>query len=162
MLRAPKAKDAKRVARRLGVLERRLSMRQRAQGKKKAPRKDEYGPSSRWESVADTYPRVEMYIFFLSYQGLAQSASQCIANPEAHIGSRIFASIVFAVVMVGGLVSVARFVLKKVQGERRAVLVRDKKSGYLAWMDRAGAVTNARGYTGFVARNGAMFEVRTS
>ena len=38
------------------------------------------------------------------------------------------------------------------------MLVKDKKSGFRMWVDRASGIGAKRGYTGFVARWGALFE----
>ena len=84
-----------------------------------------------------------------------------MANGEGNTFTRVLAGITFVAVMTCGLLGVASFVLKKVQRETRALLIKNEQ-GFYVWVDRADAYsgTNSHGYTGFTARFGAMFEVR--
>ena len=144
------AKVQRRKARHAHVLEQRLALNRR--GNTRGIKRDgDKGPISRWETIADSYPRLELYAFFLSFQGLAQSTAAAVSNKEGSLGTRIFAAIIFVFVVVCGFLGVAYFVVKKVQAQTRALFIKDRKSGYHVWVDRASALSSKRGYTGFVA-----------
>ena len=122
------AKEQKREARRKEMEDRRRGALQNR------PRD---GPISQWEWVSNTFPRVEMLVFFICYQGLAQSTSAVINSHDenASTGVRVLATFFFVLVVLFGVVWVAFFVRTKIMRQHRAILVKDKVGGYSRWKD---------------------------
>ena len=105
-------------------------------------------------------PRVEILIYFLAFQGLAQSTSAVISSTDEGRSTvaRALAFIFFVAVVVGGLVWVVYFVHLKIDRERRAIYQLDKETGFCRWRDSPPSTDKMKKYTGFCDRYGAMFE----
>ena len=116
------AKHQKRRVRRVNILEDRLRRGGARVGGPPTKRGVRAGhPVSRWESLAHTAPRLELYAFLLTYQGLAQSSTAAVVNGTG--ATRIVAGVFFVGVVLGGLAWVAFFVHKNVVRQRRARVV---------------------------------------
>ena len=101
-------------------------------------------------------------LFFLAYQGMAESSSAVIGNQsESNIVVVAIAWAFFGSVVLFGCYFVGSFVHKKVWREHRAVLRRDSKTNILQWQDAPSSMSNraagANFYSGFVDKYGAMF-----
>ena len=155
-----KAKALQRESARLRVYERRASSASVKSTTK--TRKD--GASSMWGTLAETYPRIEIYIFIVCFQGLAQSTSATIVDSNSSSAARAFAFVTFAAVLVYGLLTMIWFVRRRVRRERRSVLICDENTGYHRWVDaapvtsRVDSIRTRRHHTGFTAKYGAIWE----
>ena len=150
-----KARDERRKARRGHALRTRrshlvLSARQAAAGD---------APVSRWSVFGYTWPRLELFIAILAYQGVAESSFTAAASPVAGTAARVLGACVFLLVGAVGVYGVAHFVRQKIQLEHRAVLVRDAGSGFLHWKDAA--PLRGTKHTGFVEMWGVLFARRS-
>ena len=95
-------------------------------------------------------PRLEIYIYFLVFQGLAQSTSAVISSTgERSSGvARVLAFAIFMLVVVGGLLWVVYFVHKKLALEHRAIFLWEKDTGFCRWKDAPPATDKEKKYTG--------------
>ena len=104
----------------------------------------------------ERYPRVELYALYVSFQGLAQSASAALTDPKATSGKVALAAMAFVFVSLGTIAYTSWFILVRLLKEKRARLSKDRH-GFCQWVDTP---PNGRRkkhyYSGFCARYGAM------
>ena len=138
-------KRQKKNGRLMRVLRRRLKLRRDPAQKK---REAVWGklPVSRWETFEHTYPQLELAVFLLFYQGLAQSSAAAFADGSSSPATRIGAALLFAVVVLGGCLAVAWFVIVRLRRECRATLITDER-GFHRWVDVDDGDSSRRVYT---------------
>ena len=154
------ASNQKRDRRREKMLKGRLELHRNLRNVAKEG-KPKGGPVSKWEKFGNTYPRLELYAFFLAYQGLAQSSAAAISAPSTSAEARACAGFVFMCFSFGGLGYMSYFVHKKVITHPHARMIRDEH-GFHRWVDRDPKHKEHGNkhefYSGFCDRYGAFFE----
>ena len=111
--------------------------------------------------LRDFLTGLELYAFFLAFQGLAQSSAAAATAEGTSVEARMCAGFVFVLFIVGGLGWMAKFVYHNVVKNPRARMVRDEH-GFHRWVDQDPR-HHEHGdkhdyYSGFCDKYGAFFE----